>query len=651
MFKADQNYEKALLTAADLIRSNAGLQEGFAQLDVQSPRQEEVPQANGQANGTAPRIRVNVISGLLDLALAPSPIHTFDVRLAACDCLKAYLFGHAAIRLHFLRRAVEGHISDEHEADNILTILMENSDSARTADPYRSWIAAVLLLHLLYEDFDAKNLAMGVAEGDAEEGEEVISCIQALSGNLISGERNNEDPRVSIGYLMVLCGWLFEDHDAVNDFLGEGSNVQSIVQLVTQNSQSNILVSGLCALLLGIIYEFSTKDSPIPRATLHQILTTRLGREQYVDKIKRLREHTMVRDFEVLHQSLYSAQPGGLPEVFFDRTFVDFLKDNFSRFLRAIDRPPGIEVAVVANGIQKGISRELVDSLKSQVDSGSQKLQKLESDILTLERKLAQEQADHRKARDSATTELSRIKNINDALQRNHEEDMQRTIQEHQHVQSENIRAHEVALQDIQAQMQRQREQAEADAARIRARNEAETDDLKSTVDRLRAELDKASKEHVQDLQTAHEDYSTKTSSLEARLERAEDKAHDAEARTIRLQGDLDAKEHARRSAQTELDDMLIVLGDIEEKRSRDKVFDFIPLVSKVYANVHRNDYVHSMSRYLRGKKTTMMVAAATRMTETMAPALMEKATLTELHLVCRLLTYLYLASALFSPE
>lgn len=560
------------MTAADLIRSNSGLQEGFAKRDVLSPRQEAIPQVNGHVNSKPPSSTVNVISGLLDLALAPSSTHLFDVRLAACECLKAYLFGHAAIRLFFLRRAVEGHLSDEHEADNILTILIDDSEISRGVDPYRSWIAAVLLFHLLYEDFDAKNLAMSVADGDAEKGEEVITCIQALSANLISREQKDEEPRVSIGYLMILCGWLYEDHDAVNDFLGEGSNVQSIIQLITQHNQSRSLVSGLCTLLLGIVYEFSTKDSPIPRATLHEILTTRLGREQYVDRITKLREHTVVRDFEVLHQGLHSASPGGLPEVYFDRTFVDFLKDNFSRVIRAIDRAPGLEVPVVANGIQKGISRELVDSLKSQVDAGNQKLQKLESDILTLERKLGQEQADHRKAKDSATAELNRIKNINDALQRNHEDDMQRSVQEHQRIQSANQRTQEAALQELQDRMQKQREEADTNAARIHTRNEEEVDDLKATVNRLKIELDKASKEHVQDLQTAHEDYSTKTSSLESRLQRAEDKAKDAEERAARWQNDLDTREEARKSARTELDDMLMVLGDLEEKRSRDKV-------------------------------------------------------------------------------
>ena len=569
---ANGSSQKALVTAADLIRSNNSLQEGFARRDVLSPRQ-EVQQVNGHANRQVPQSTVNVISGLLDLALAPSSTYGFDVRLSACECLKAYLCGHAAIRLHFLRRAIEGHTSDQIEADNIITILLHDPESSHGVDPYRSWISAVLLFHLLYEDFDAKNIAMSVAEGDAENGEEVITCIQTLSSNLISGERKDEDPRVSIGYLMILCGWLYEDHDAVNDFLGEGSNVQSIVQLITGNSKSRIVVSGLCAFLLGIIYEFSTKDSPIPRATLHQILTTGLGREQYVDRITKLREHTMVRDFEVLHQGLASSLPGGLPEVYFDKTFVDFLKDNFSRVMRAIDRPPGIEVAVVANGIQKGVSRELVDSLKSQVDAAEQTIQKLESEKLTLERKLGQEQADHRKAKDSATVELSRIKNINEALQRNHEEDMQTTVQKHQQARVATQRTHETSVQSLQKELQRAREEADADATRVRTRTDAEIDDLKVTVRRLRDELEKSSKEHAQDLHIAHEDYSTKISGLESRLQRAEDKANDAEERASRLQSEVDSKEEARKSAQTELDDMLMVLADLEEKRSRDKVW------------------------------------------------------------------------------
>ncbi len=559
------------MTTADLIRGNGGLQEAFAQLDVLSSRSEAAPaQVNGNIRDKPSQPRDNVISALIDLALVMSSVNAFDVRLAACECLKAYFWEHAPIRLFFLNRAIEGH--NRHEDDNVLSILLEDSESGRGADPYRSWIAAVLVFHLLFEDFEAKNIAMAVSEGDASTGEEVVTCVQALSGNFISCEHKGEDERVSLGYLMVLCGWLYEDHDAVNDFLSEGSSVQSMVQLITQNNQSRPLVSGLCTFLLGIVYEFSTKDSPIPRATLQQILATRLGREQYVDKITRLREHHMIRDYEVLPQGLNSSHFGGLPEVFFDKTFVDFLKDNFSRIIRAIDRSPNLEVPVAANGVQKGISRELVDSLKAQVEDANQRIQKLEAELVTFERKLAQEQADHRKGKESATIEVTRIKSINEALQRNHEDDLQRIAKDHHLVQSNHQKASGEAMRAVQADMRRMKEENEAAAARIRSRNDEETEDLKTTIRRLEGQLEKSSKEHVQDLQTAHEDYTLKLSDLEARLKRAEDKAADAEARSASLQGDVDAKEEARKTAQGELDDLFIVLGDLEEKRANDKV-------------------------------------------------------------------------------
>ena len=564
---------KALATSADLIRGNSGLQEAFAQLGVLSPHDDHSSQqVNGHAKEDDILPTVNVISGLLHLSLQTSSVEAFDLRMSACECIKAYLYNHVPIRLHFLRRAIEGHISDEPEADNILTTLISDPESGRSNDPYRLWIAAVLLFHLLYDNFDAKNTAMKVAEGDADKGEEVVTCIQALSGNLISAQQKDEDERVSIGYLMVLCGWLYEDHDAVNDFLGEGSNVQSIVQLITQSCRAKSLVSGLCAFLLGIVYEFSTKDSPISRATLHQILTTRLGREQYADRITKLREHVTVRDFEVLPQSLDSSQSGGLPEVYFDRTFMDFLKDNFSRIIRAIDRDPGIEVPVIANGIQKGISRELVDSLKAQLDDRAQTVQQLESEKLTVERKLGQEQADHRKAKESAAIELSRIKSINEALQRNHEEDLQRIINEHRSAQLESQKSHETTVRLLRDEMQRSKEENDATATRIRARTDAEIADLKVTIRKLENELEKSGKDHVQDLQTAHEEYSAKLSDLESRLQRAEEKARDAEDRATRMHGDLDAKEEERKTAQTELDDLFMVLADLEEKRLRDKV-------------------------------------------------------------------------------
>ncbi|CZR52065.1 related to transport protein USO1 [Phialocephala subalpina] len=552
---------EALITCADLIRGNPTLQEGFSQFRVTSVLDE--PLEEGQKPGNQNEIpEVYVIDGLLDLTLSIPLTAAFDCRLAACECIKAYFYEHPVIRKHFLRRAIDGHTAGADETANVLTTLLQPLDVQLSNDPYRYWFAAVILFHLIFEDANAKALAMKVTEGDASEGEEVVTCIQTLTGNLIIGIQKSVDERVLVAYLMLLCGWLFEDPDGVNDFLGEGSNLQSLVQAAMGSVGDGVIVPGLCALLVGIIYEFSTKDSPVPRTTIQPIITGQMGREKYIDKIKQFRSHDLIRNYEVLPQKLSSAVAGGLPEVYFDQTFVDFAKDNSSRLRRAIDREPGFEIPVITNGIQKGISREMVDSLRSQLAEKSNVLQKVEEDLVSVGRQLEQEQAAHRKAKETATVELARIRHVNEALQKHHEEDLKKLHAD----QNREAQDHQQQLEDIQ-------KTAAANAERTRKRTDAEIADLQTTVRKLEADLEKANKNHVQDLQTAHDEYTANKAEQAARLQRAEEKAKDLEAsiaaadfKVTKVEVSLAEKEQEKQSVQGELDDLLMVFGDLEDK-------------------------------------------------------------------------------------
>ncbi|KAI9746168.1 MAG: hypothetical protein M1818_000849 [Claussenomyces sp. TS43310] len=551
---------EALVTCADVIRGNPPLQESFARLQVTAVLQDPAGTANG---GNDSSLKVYVIDGLLDLTLSVSSLHAFDARIAACECIKAYFYHHSAIRLHFLRRAIDGHNSGAEEMANVLTVLLRPAADTMPNDPYRVWLAAVLLFHLVFDDPKAKALAMNVAEGDASQGEEVVTCIQTIAANLTNDIRKGEDERVIVGYLMLLCGWLFEDPDSVNDFLGEGSNVQDLVQAVFQGrNRENSIVQGLCAMLLGIVYEFSTKDSTISRATLHSILTSRLGREQYIDRLTNLRKEPLLRDFEVLPQKLGSASSSGLPKVYFDRTFVDFAKDNFSRLIRTIDRDPEFEIPIIANGVQKGISRELVDSLRSQLEDKDKALQKIQAEIMSSERQLQQEKFDHRRAREMAQLDVTRLEKLNDALQRHHEDDLSK------------LRAdHNSALERLQRQLQHAQRAADGEVERIRKRTDADIGDLNTIISELEGKMQKANKDHMQDLKTAHNEYTLKLESQTARLSRAEDKSKELEASSKRAHEEsvkadhlLAEKEAQRAAAQSELDDLLMVFGDLEEK-------------------------------------------------------------------------------------
>jgi intracellular protein transport protein USO1 len=569
-----------------LIRGNAPIQEQFAQHQVPSVSEVKAQLSNGDKQQNE-LTQVYVIDGLLDLALTMSSNQAFDARMAACECIEAYFYNHTAIRMHFLRRAITGHMSDEgDETANVLSTILIPPESGRISDPYRVWLASVLCLHLIFEDPDAKTLlSEGVKEGDAEAGEEVITCIESLTGAFLAAIQRNDDDRVAVGYLMLLCGWLYEDPDAVNEFLSEGSSVQSIVQAVSHaGGEEAVLVQGLCAILLGIAYEFSTKDSPIPRGTLHPILASRLGRDLYINKITKLREHPYLRDFEVLPQRLGPST--GLPEVYFDKAFVDFLKDNSSRLIRAIDKDPGIEMPVVANGVQKGISRELVDSLRTQLEDKEKASQKAEGDIISLEQRLSQEQSAHRKSRETSAMELNKTRNESEEFKRFHNEDVRRLQAQHQSSLTSLQQQHQSTVEALEIRAVQIQREADDAASKYSQRYDAEIADLKKSLAKMESDLEKANKNHIQDLQTAHEEHSTKESDLSLRLERAERRAEDAESRTKRIMDRAkEAEERASKTEdarkaldeeksgiQTELDDMLMVMSDLEEKRLQDKV-------------------------------------------------------------------------------
>ncbi|KAJ5435452.1 Armadillo-like helical [Penicillium cf. griseofulvum] len=493
---------KALSTCADLIRGNSPLQERFGDIEVlwgSYPRGDKA--VNGDANEP---LRINVIEAFLKLSLEPAPNNLLDARLAACECMKAFFAHHPGIRMHVLRRAIEGHTSGQDRIPNILSVLLIAPEARGNADPYQVWMACVLMFHLLFDDAEAKATAMGVTEGDAESGEEVVTSVQSVVGNLITGLQRGDDERITVGYLMLLCGWLFEDPDVVNDLLGEGSCIQTLLQEIKHQRTPSKLVPGLCTVLLGIIYEFSTKDSPIPRVTLHKLLIEQLGREQYIDKITRLRECPLVRDFEVLPQTAGPQLEGGLPEVFFDRSFVEFLKDNFSRLLRAIDREPGFEISVVANGVEKGISRELVDSLRAEIEDRTQTLQTLESDLVSIQRRLDQEQLDHRKTKESSAIELSKLQQNNQSLHQHHAQELSKQLStlenEHKHSKNELLKQHNDQLRAIDHQLKQTSAESESKSSKakeVREHHEREVAGLQQTIRGLESELSRIQEQHA----------------------------------------------------------------------------------------------------------------------------------------------------------
>jgi hypothetical protein len=644
---------EALNTCADLIRGNARLQEGFAQEQVR-PIVEPATNGATSPNGLA---SVYVIEALLNLVLSPAPNDLFDLRNAGCECIKSYFYNHVQIQQHFLNRAIDGHEGGD-ETANALTILMAGPQVPPTGDPYRIWFAATLVYHLIFNDYQAKSTLMQVEEGDAESGEEVITCIQTLTSNLIASLQLGEDERISVAYLMLLLGWLFEDATAVDDFLGEASSLQSLVQAVLTPGDDRVVIRGLCAALLGVVYEFSTRDSPVPRRELQPVLTSKLGRDKYLSAITEIRHHPLVRDFEVLPKN--GGSGGSLPDIFFDEAFIDFLKDNFSRLSRAIDRDPNIE----QHQSHDGVDRDVVDTLRGERDEKEQTIQELKAQLMTLEQRIDQEQAEHRKTQQAADDQRSTLKRINDKLHDDLDKEVAKKDREHRQamLESENKYNQQVVALNNKVQQAgkdannatlkvRQEYDAkltEANKVRVelerrleasagarqesietirsleqtlkQTRNEISTisDTLrnaqsavqKSEVQIKQLQQDKETqvkkltdennalqasvdglKTEVQDLKTKAQDQSWKVKDAEEKLRKAEAakakeikdlqdqlKKAQASAKTSQdkevkdLQDKLRKAEESEKEKATELDDLIVLLSDLEEKRTKDKV-------------------------------------------------------------------------------
>jgi len=635
---------EALITCADMIRGNATLQQTFAGLQVPSPHGGPEVQQGPQGPHPNGVPRIYTIDALLDIILAVNAPQAFDMRMAACTCLKAYFFNHAEAQRFFLDRAINGHKENPGEPTNVLTTLLYPLPETIAADPYRYWFSSVLMLHLIHESPSTKAVAMGVTEGDEANGEEVVTSIQTIAAHLLSSVNKSEDPRIIIGYLMLLLCWLFEDLDAVNDFLDEYTNLQGLIQAAVENPNGDVIVQGLSAMLTGVIYEFSTKDSPVPRATVREIIMTRMGRDRYVDKLSKLRSYPLMRDHEVLSQRIGFSQDEKLPDVFLDDSFVDFFKDNYSRILRAIDREPGFEISVITNGVQKGVSRELVDSLRAQVEEKERALQNLDVEKASLTSQLGQEQADHRRTKDNTAIELgranqlaesiraqlkskeralqdvegklasvsrllsqeqsehqktraeiTRLKSINDGLQRNHEQELVTVRREHRSKEEQ-----------LQKQIDSVRKAAESDAERVRRRSEAEKADLKATISRLEVDLMKANKakslmeEKIADLESKMKVSAESLSELEKRLKASEEGVRKVRLvsttlwscnrlTSIQANKQVEEKEEERKSTQNELDDLLIVFSDMEEKVTKYKVRSTQPcLLDAQVVNIYK---------------------------------------------------------------
>lgn len=275
--------------------------------------------------------------------------------------------------------------------------LLELPSSGAEFDPYRPLFACLLLAHLVRNSEHGKKFARelslpGIDTGDSAIADEddKVSLVQLVVGNLMMaareqtecvnraakegkpvGSTEEEDwTRVMVGYLVLLCTWLWDSPKTVKEFLSESANLQVVcpqslgnsVTLIfsahTTHHPSHRYRSSRSRLerippwrvlrvqpgawrdhTVSTVYISSSKLM-VCRATLHPILHSRIGPDQFVSRMARLREDPRFRAVqpdafdtegsETAPATLAEAEEvdEGL-ELWFDWAFVDFWKNHY----------------------------------------------------------------------------------------------------------------------------------------------------------------------------------------------------------------------------------------------------------------------------------------------------------------------------------
>ncbi|KAA1127740.1 hypothetical protein PGTUg99_000373 [Puccinia graminis f. sp. tritici] len=141
--------------------------------------------------------------------------------------------------------------------------------------------------------------------------------MQSQSNNAGDGiQRSLAWARIMVGYLMVLATWFWESPATTSEFLSEGTNLQ--VESFTNPT---------------MIRHRRYRG----RSTLQPILHSRVGPDQFVNRILRLREDPRFKNvgpdvLELCSQGPAPSDPSNPdeePGLWFDWPFVEFLKNNY----------------------------------------------------------------------------------------------------------------------------------------------------------------------------------------------------------------------------------------------------------------------------------------------------------------------------------
>lgn len=328
--------QEALLVVADIIRGLPSAQDSFAKSVSKPP--------SNPVQGT-PLAAQDAVSHIISLAVTSSA--PWNLRAAAAHTLKCYMYKRPDVQIVLISalasmppsiKGTDGSTLDT-PGVHLFRSLVEWEASRK--DPYQVWMASLLVSAIVKGEPKCKDRLLEIhipIEGD----DNSLTFLAQLSQTLQSATDNHADGRVVVAYLSLLATLFYHYPKAVRAFLQEGSNLQFLLEQVSRSTGVDATIQSLAAFLLGLVIQFNdSAEQGLRRVDLQEIIVSRIGEDQFVQRLQALREADSLRqDMCIdLSMSFKFAESKLIPTQLFDYEFAQFVLSSLDEVERAVLAP------------------------------------------------------------------------------------------------------------------------------------------------------------------------------------------------------------------------------------------------------------------------------------------------------------------------
>ena len=236
-------------------------------------------------------------------------------------------------------------VADAHAGANSIGRQLIKSLQEGYKQPVASWMASVLLASIISDNQDCKHFALRIQLSLDRPKENLLTlCMTLLRSNQVQKQRDTSlvGQIASIGFLRLLCVWMFQFPPLVAEFLSVPENLSFLVEIVAQ-SPANIHLQGMAALLVGFCFMFNeneeSEDMSSNRLALHGIICHRIGLDKFLACLDAMRQSAPFQRAETLDITTLDLTEVDLEILLYDSDLIEFVKNARDQLLRDLRSP------------------------------------------------------------------------------------------------------------------------------------------------------------------------------------------------------------------------------------------------------------------------------------------------------------------------